>query len=138
MHDLRSNRTDRDEATLWRTCFTLTDPEAVFRSLRSGPGLRPILHRTPVRAEGHLFITVIAYQLVQVVRKRLGQAGERAHRATLRSIPEGQPRVTTTLRRADGRTLHVRRATRAEPAQKAICGTLGIGADPGGVRRSVV
>ena len=39
---LRSNETGWDEATLWRTYFTLTDLEAVFRSLKSELGLRPI------------------------------------------------------------------------------------------------
>ena len=73
---LRSNQTDWDEATLWRTYFTLTDLEAVFRSLKSELGLRPIYHHKPIRAEGHLFITVIAYQLVQVIRRRLRESGE--------------------------------------------------------------
>ena len=68
---LRSSETDWDEATLWRTYFTLTDLEAVFRSLKSELGLRPIYHHKPIRADGHLFITVIAYQLVQVIRTRL-------------------------------------------------------------------
>ena len=112
---LRSNETDWDEATLWRTYTTLTDLEAVFRSLKSELGLRPIHHRKPVRAEGHLFITVIAYQAVQVVRKRLAAAGERVSRTTLRNILGGQQRVTATFRRADGRTLHVRTATAVEP-----------------------
>ena len=31
-----------------------------------------------------------------------------------------QQRVTATFRRKDGRTLHVRKATRAEPEQKKI------------------
>ena len=44
---LRSNQTDWDEATLWRTYFTLTDLEAVFRSLKSELGLRPIYHHKP-------------------------------------------------------------------------------------------
>ena len=48
---LRSNETDWDEATLWRTYTTRTDLEAVFRSLKSELGLRPIHHRKPVRAE---------------------------------------------------------------------------------------
>ena len=60
---LRSSETDWDEDTLWRTYTTLTDVEAVFRSLKSELGLRPIYHRKPRRADGHLFITVIAYQL---------------------------------------------------------------------------
>lgn len=135
---LRSNQTDWDEATLWRTYFTLTDLEAVFRSLKSELGLRPIYHHKPIRAEGHLFITVIAYQLVQVIRTRLRQAGEQASWTTLRRILEGQQRITATFRRADGRTLHVRKATRAEPPQRAIYDALGIGSTPGGTRKTLV
>ena len=52
---LRSNQTDWDEESLWRTNTTLTDVEAVFRSLKSELGLRPIYHHKPVRSEGHLF-----------------------------------------------------------------------------------
>ena len=105
---LRSNQTDWDEESLWRTYTTLTDVEAVFRSLKSELGLRPIYHHKPVRSEGHLFLTVIAYQLVQVIRKRLKQRGDSSSWTTLRRILEGQQRVTVTFRRGDGRTLHVR------------------------------
>ena len=135
---LRSNETGWDEATLWRTYFILTDLEAVFRSLKSELGLRPIYHHKPVRAEGHLFITVIAYQLVQVIRRRLRESGETASWTTLRRILEGQQRITATFRRADGRTLHVRKATRAEAPQQAIYDALGVGSAPGGTRKSIV
>ena len=58
---LRSNQKDWDEESLWRTYTTLTDVEAVFRSLKSELG-GPIYHHKPVRSEGHLFLSVIAYQ----------------------------------------------------------------------------
>ena len=135
---LRSNQTDWDEESLWRTYTTLTDVEAVFRSLKSELGLRPIYHHKPVRSEGHLFLTVIAYQLVQVIRKRLKQQGDPSSWTTLRRILEGQQRVTVTFRRGDGRTLHVRKATRAETDQKAIYDALGIDPAPGGVRKMIV
>ncbi len=135
---LRSNQTDWDEESLWRTYTLLTDVEAVFRSLKSELGLRPIYHHKPVRSEGHLFLTVIAYQLVQVIRKRLKQRGNDSSWTTLRRILEGQQRVTVTFRRGDGRTLHVRKATRAEPDQKAIYDALGIDPAPGGVRKMIV
>ena len=135
---LRTNQTDWDESTLWRTYFTLTDIEAVFRSLKSELGLRPIYHHKPIRAEGHLFISVIAYQLVQVIRRRLRQTGQCASWTTLRRILEGQQRITATFRRADGRTLHVRKATRAEPPQQAIYEALGIDHAPGGIRKTLV
>ena len=135
---LHSNQTQWDEATLWRTYFTLTDLEAVLRSLQSELGLRPSYHHKPIRAEGHLFITVIAYQLVQVIRTRLRQAGENASWTTLRRILEGQQRITATFRRGDGRTLHVRKATRAEPPQHALYDALGADPQPGGIRKTIV
>ena len=114
---LRTNIADWDDAALWRTYTTLTDLEAVFRSLKSELGLRPIHHRKPVRAEGHLFITVVAYQAVQVIRRRRARQldhaarhprrpaarhrhlpprrrthAARAHRDRRRTRPEGHPR----------------------------------------------
>ena len=135
---LRTNVEDRDEETLWRTYTSLTDVEAVFRSLKSELGLRPIFHRTQGRSDGHLFITVIAYQLVQTIRRRLGEQGEYASWASLRRILDGQQRVTATFRRKDGRTLHVRKATRAEPRQQEIYRALGIDPAPGGIRKTIV
>ena len=110
----------------------------LFRSLKSELGLRPIYHHKPIRAEGHLFITVIAYQLVQVIRRRLRESGETASWTTLRRILEGQQRITATFRRCDGRTLHVRKATRAEAPQQAIYDALGVGSAAGGIRKSIV
>ena len=135
---LRSSETDWDEDTLWRTYTTLSDVEAVFRSLKSELGLRPIYHRTPRRADGHLLLTVIAYQLVQLIRSRLRAHGEHASWTTLRRTLEGQQRVTATFRRPDGRTLHVRTATCAEPTQRAIYDALGVDPHPGGVRKTIV
>ena len=93
---LRSSETAWDEDALWRTYTTLTDVEAVFRSLKSEVGLRPIYHHKPRRADAHLFITVIAYQLVQVIRTRLHGHGNPASWTTLRRILDGQQRVTAT------------------------------------------
>ena len=135
---LRSSETDWDEDALWRTYTSLTDVEAVFRSLKSELGLRPIYHHKPRRADGHLFLTVIAYQLVQVIRTRLCAHGDHASWSTLRRILDGQQRVTATFRRPDGRTLHVRTTTQAEPEQRAIYDALGVDPQPGGVRKTII
>ena len=139
---LRSNETNWSEERLWRTFTLLTEVEAVFRSLKSELGLRPIHHHKPRRAEGHLFITVIAYQLVQVIRTRLAERGDESNRTaswtTLKRILGGRQRVTVTFKRTDGRTLHVRKATRPEPQQKAILDALGIASSAGGTHTAVV
>ena len=76
VHGLRASSVGWDAERLWRTCVTRTDLEAVLRSLGSALGLRPMHHRKPARSAGHLCLSVLACQLVQVVRPRL-RAGRR-------------------------------------------------------------
>ena len=135
---LRTNVREWDAQRLWSTYVLLTDLEAVFRSLKSELGLRPIDHWKPLRSEAHLFVTVLAYQLVQVIRTRLKEAGEQASWTTLRGRLAGQQRVTAVFRREDGCTLHVRKSTQAEASQQAIYDALGVSASPGGVRKIIV
>ena len=135
---LRSNETEWDEEQMWRTYIMLTDLEAVFRSLKSELGLRPIFHRKEERSDGHLFITVLAYQFVQLIRQKLQQQGNHASWKSLRTTLSNQCRITATFRRSDHRTLHVRKATQAEPAQLAIYKLLDIDPVPGGIRKMIV
>lgn len=134
---LRTNELTWDETTLWQTYTMLTDLEAVFRSLKSELGLRPIYHQKEDRAEGHLFITVLAYQAVQVLRGKLKSHGIHESWASLRKIFAGQFRVTATFRQRDGRTLHVRKTTVAEPKLKRLYDALDLSASPVGVRKLV-
>ena len=138
VHGLRTDGVGWDAERLWRTCVTRTDLEAVLRSLGSALGLRPIHHRRPARSEGHLCLSVLACQLVPVVRQRLRAGGETASWTTLRRRLAGQRRVTAVFRQADGRMLPVRKATQAESWQRAIHERLGVDASPGGVRKLVV
>jgi transposase len=135
---LRSNETGWDEQRLWRTYVMLTDLESVFRSLKSELGLRPVYHHKEVRGDGHLFITVLAYQFVQIIRRKLREKGITERWRSLRETLAGQCRVTATFRRADGRTLNVRKATNPEPGQRMIYQALGVPMTPGGVKKLVV
>jgi transposase len=132
---LRSNETTWDEATLWQTYTMLTDLEAVFRSLKSELGLRPVFHHKEERTEGHLFITVLAYQAVQAIRKKLKAQGTPASWTTLREVLAVQQRITATFRQRDGRTLNIRKTTVAEKTLKEIYEKLGISATPGGIQK---
>ena len=134
----RSNETTWDAQTLWHTYTMLTDLEAVFRGLKSELGLRPVYHHKEERTEGHLFITVLAYQLVQAIRRKLEAAGETMSWTRLREILSVQRRVTATFQQRDGHTLHVRKATVAEPALRRIYQALGIDASPGGAPKLMV
>ena len=74
--------------------------------------------------------------------QRLAERGEgpiqSAGWTTLKRILGGRQRVTATFKRADGRTVHVRKATRAEPKQQPILDALGITSSAGGTQKAVV
>jgi transposase len=134
---LRTNVLEWDEEKLWRTYTTLTDLEAVFRSLKSELGLRPIHHSREDRADGHLFISVLAYQFVQFIRQELKRQGIHESWASLRKTFSVQRRVTVTFSQRDGRTLNVRKTSRAEPDLMRLYKTLGISPSPGRIRKFV-
>lgn len=136
---LRTNVLDWDAEKLWQAYSTLTDIESVFRSFKSELGLRPVFHHKEDRADGHLFITVLAYQCVQLIRAQLKeQAQINDSWDTLRKTMQVQRRTTTSMRRADGRMLHVRKTSRAEPELARIYQALGIEASPGSIKKLVV
>lgn len=135
---LRSNELSWDAERLWHTYMTLTDLESVFRSLKGELGLRPIFHSKEDRTDGHLFISVLAYQCVQWIRRRLKEHGILMSWTKLREVFSVQRRVTARFTQRDGRTLHVRKATRPEPDLKKLYAALGLNPMPGGIRKLVI
>ncbi len=89
------------------------------------------------RADGHLFITVLAYQAVQVIRQKLNLQGINDSWHSLRQIFSGQQRVTATFTQKDGRTLHVRKTTVAEQKLQGLYKALGLSASPVGTKKLV-
>ncbi len=135
---LRTSLLDLDDASLWRTYVMLTDLESVFRSLKTDLGLRPVFHQIERRVEGHLFISVLAYHFVHMLRTQLKAKDIDDSWSTLRETLSVQRRVTVTLTRRDGRTVHVRKASRPEPRHQTINEILGHAPNPGGTHRTVI
>jgi len=135
---LRTTLTEPDDATLWRIYSMLTNLEAVFRSLKTDLGLRPVYHQIQRRVEGHLFISVLAYYAVHTLRLQLKARGINEAWETIRNTLSTQVRITATLQRRDGRAVHVRKASRPEPRQQKIYQALNLGANPGGSQKTIV
>ena len=57
---------------------------------------------------------------------------------SLRDILTVQRRVTTSMQRSDGRSIHIRKSTKAEPALMRIYQALCINAAPGGTKKLLV
>jgi transposase len=135
---LRTTLVEPDSETLWRVYSMLTNLESVFRSLKTDLGLRPVYHQIERRVEGHLFISVLAYYIVHTMRMRLKAEGISDSWKTIRNTLSPQIRSTTTVKLRDGRTAHVRKASRPEPRQKIIQDALRLTANPGGTSQTII
>lgn len=99
---LRSSRTDWDTEQIVRTYWRLTEIEATFRSLKTELGLRPIWHVKRSRIAAHLFLAVLAYHGVHLIRTRLKTRGIRLSWDAIRTRLRSWVRMTTTIRETNG------------------------------------
>jgi len=116
----------------------LTDLEAVFRSLKSELGLRPVYHQITDRVSGHLFITLLAYHLVHTIRYQLKQSDLNISWDDLRKMLTGQNRVTISMQCKNGAIIHVKKSTRPEPDQQEIYKVLELNMHPGKTIKKII
>ncbi len=135
---LRSNRSEWDEAQLWRTYTMLTDLEAVFRSLKSELGMRPVYHQKTHRVEGHIFITLLAYNLVHQIRLTLKTQGINDSWETIRTTLGTQMRTTASVRGEDGEQIHIRKSNYPNASQQILLRALELPWNPGKTQKAVV
>lgn len=135
---LRTNRQGLDEKKLWDLYNTIRDVEDAFRAMKSDLGLRPVRHHNETRAEGHLFITVLAYHVLHAMRFMLRKKDIHDSWSTIRQRLSLHIRTTTILKNDDNKVIHVRKSTRVEPYQKLIYQALGIAEIPGRTIKTVL
>lgn len=127
---LRTDRTDLSTKQIWAIYVMLTSVEDAFRCLKSELGLRPIHHTKPDRVEAHLFISVLAYHLLNYIQYYLRKAGVNHRWPTIRSWLQTHQVLTTTLPREDGGMIHLRYCTTPTINQKQLYKALGITSIP--------
>lgn len=127
---LRSDRHDLSAEQLWKLYIMLTTVEDAFRCLKSDLGLRPIHHRKDERIQGHLFISVLAYHLLNYIQHLCRKAGIHHRWSTLRCQLSKHSVVTTSLAKAQGGTVTLRYCTTPGLTEKAIYSALGISGIP--------
>jgi transposase len=128
---LRSNLTDKNEKEVFDIFTLLLDLEDAFRSMKSELGLRPVYHQSEYRCDGHLFITVIAYHVLHSIRLKLKRHGITHSWSTIRSRLATHYRVTTSMKRSDGKMLYVRKTAKPEQCHTLIYDALGLAQRPG-------
>jgi transposase len=138
MYTLRSNRTDFTEQEFFNIFSMLTDIEDAFRSMKSELGLRPVYHQKEHRTDGHLFIAVMAYHIMQTIRYSLKNKQISDSWSTIRKVLSTHVRITTTMKREDGRVIHIRKSSRPEPVHTRIYDALHLSHRPGKTIKTIL
>ena len=68
---IRTNIEKPTEKMLWDTYNIVREVEASFRCLKSDLHIRPVHHQKDDRIESHIYLTTLAYQLVNSIRHML-------------------------------------------------------------------
>jgi hypothetical protein len=68
---LRTNIDNIDENQFWNIYNLIREVESTFRCLKSDLNIRPIHHHLDHRVESHMYLTLLAYQLVNSIRHLL-------------------------------------------------------------------
>lgn len=123
---LRTNRQGLDAQGLWRLYMTLLHAEEGFRSLKSELGLRPNFHQKERRVEGHVFITILAYQLLCFIRETLRRAEINNSWETIRRLLSTHCYATIVLPTKNGKTYRIRKASAPDEQQNRIYQIFGI------------
>jgi len=123
---LRANQVALSEKELWETYVMLTEVEDSFRCMKSELGLRPIYHQKEKRIDAHLFLTVLAYHVMHIIRHKLRNKNLKYSWKTIRSIMRTQIRVTSSMKTKEGKVIRIRKTTKTELAHKEIYNALNV------------
>lgn len=123
---LRTNLVKMGAKELWQLYNTLRGVEDAFRFMKSSLGLLPVYHQKEHRVDGHLWITIMAYHLIQNCLYQLGNHGLFHQWKTVRKIMKSRVRVTMQAKTKEGKILYHRSSTKAEGEQKEMYKALGI------------
>ena len=123
---LRTSHRDWDVEKLLRTYWRLTEIEATFRSLKTELRLRPVWHSKDSRIAAHLFIGVLAYHGVHLIRTRLRAGGITLSWEFIRHRLCTWVRITTTVREVSGGLIVNRQDVRASAEVAQLAAAAGV------------
>ena len=72
---IRTNYENLNEKELWQIYNTIRGVESTFRCLKTDLHIRPLHHQLDHRIQSHIYLTMLAYQVVNTIRYMLKQKG---------------------------------------------------------------
>jgi transposase len=113
---IRTNFENPREKELWDIYNTIREVEATFRCLKSDLNIRPVHHQRDDRISSHIYLTILAYQLVNTIRHMLKQ--KNIHYAWSNIVRILNTHIIQTIMLpTPAKTIHLRKPS--QPIEKA-------------------
>jgi transposase len=121
---IRTNLPDPQEGPLWDIYNTIRRVESTFRCLKTDLNIRPIYHQNDGRIQAHLYLAILAYQLVNTIRYLLARAGIHYDWSHIVRIMSTQ-QVQTVQMPSKTQTIYLRKASKPIKEAKEIYDAVG-------------
>ncbi len=108
---IRTNYKDPKEKELWNIYNTIREVESTFRCLKSDLNIRPVNHQKDERIESHIYLTILAYQLVNTIRYMLKQENINHDWKNIVRIMSTQT-IQTLVLPTDKKVIHLRQPSK--------------------------
>ncbi len=135
---IRTSLKKQEENTLWTIYNTLTEIEATFRVLKTDLLLRPVFHKKDENVEAHLFLGLLAYQVVSAIRYQLKAKKINHDWKNIVRIMNTQKEVTTSMKSKNEKTIHIKKCSVPNISVKEIYDALQLEHQPYFMKKSVV
>jgi transposase len=117
---IRCSQNQLTEELIWEIYNILREIEATFCCLKTDLDIRPIHHQKDNNTEAHIFVGIVAYQLVHAIRSAMKREGINHSWRRIRNIMSSQTVVTTRMKLANKDSLVLRNVTRPNQEQIKI------------------
>lgn len=121
---LRYSKENLTERQIWDTYNMTRDVEAVFRCLKSDLDIRPIFHQKDTYIEPHIWLGILAYQIVNYIKLRLEEHGIKYSWSTIVEKMQAQQCSLQSVNKIEG-VIYTKLCTRPNVDLKAIYEALG-------------
>jgi len=123
---IETTHKDMESEEILKSYLMLTKVEDAFSSLKTDLGLRPVYHQKADRSKAHLFISVLAYHLLNTIEIGLAKKGYNHKWSTIRDELSTHMRTTVIMSDKDGGIHHIRVSSTPEPRHQEIYNLLDI------------
>lgn len=134
---LRTSLKEIDEVAFWNIYNTIREIESSFRTLKCDLEIRPVFHQSDENTMAHLFLAVLAYQMVNTIRYQLKAKNIHHDWSHIVRIMNTQKAATVTMQDKDDQKIYIRKCSKPEAKASEIYDALGYRHQPW-IKKSVL